>query len=52
MIRKLKSGEYRIYSLKLNPKTKKRRNLGTFNTLDEAKNHERQIEYFKQIKDK
>lgn len=50
MIRKLKSGEYRIYSIKLNPKTNKRRNLGTFNTLDEAKNHERQIEYFKKLK--
>lgn len=52
MIRKLKSGEYRIYSLKLNPRTKKRRNLGTFKTLDEAKNHERQIEYFTTLKNK
>jgi len=50
MIRKLKSGEYRIYSIKINQKTKKRRNLGTFKTLDEAKNHERQIEYFKKLK--
>ena len=50
MIRKLKSGKYRIYSIKLNPKTNKRRNLGTFNSLDEAKNHERQIEYFKKLK--
>jgi len=50
MIRKLKSGEYRIYSIKLNPKTNKRRNLGTFKTLAEAKNHERQIEYFKTLK--
>ncbi len=49
MIKKLKSGEYRIYSIKINQKTNKRRNLGTFKTLDEAKNHERQIEYFKQI---
>ena len=40
MIRKLKTGDYRIYSLKLNPKTHKRKNLGTFKTLDEAKNHE------------
>ena len=30
MIRKLKSGEYRLYSRKKNPKTGKRRNLGTF----------------------
>jgi hypothetical protein len=50
MIRKLTSGDYRIYSTKLNPKTNHRRNLGTFKTLDEAKNHERQIEYFKNIK--
>jgi hypothetical protein len=49
MIRKLKSGEYRIYSIKINPETNKRRNLGTFDTLNEAKNHERQIEYFKSI---
>ena len=50
MIRKLKSGEYRIYSIKINPKTNRRRNLGTFKTIDEAKNHERQIEYFKRLK--
>ena len=49
MIRKLKSGEYRIYSLKINPETNKLRNLGTFKTIDEAKNHERQITYFKSI---
>jgi len=47
MIRKLKSGEYRIYSRKKNPKTNKRRNLGTFSSLDAAKKHEREIEYFK-----
>lgn len=47
MIRKLKWGEYRIYSLKINPETHKRRNLGTFKTLNQAKNHERQIAYFK-----
>lgn len=47
MIRKLKSGEYRLYSIKKNPKTNKRRNLGTFNTLDKAKKHEREIQYFK-----
>lgn len=35
--------------MKINPQTNKRRNLGTFKTLNEAKNHERQIEYFKQI---
>ena len=30
MIRKLKSGQYRLYSRKVDPKTRKRRNLGTF----------------------
>ena len=47
MIRKLKSGEYRIYSRKIDPKTKKRRNLGTFSTLAAAKKHEQEIQYFK-----
>ena len=47
MIRKLKSGEYRIYSRKLNPKTHKRRNLGTFKTLEAAKKHEQEIQVFK-----
>ena len=37
MIRKLKSGEYRLYSRKVNPKTGKRRNLGTFPSLEKAK---------------
>jgi len=50
MIRKLKSGEYRLYSRKKNPKTNKRRNLGTFNTLKEAKKHEREVQYFKSHK--
>ena len=43
MIRKLKSGVYRIYSRSVNPKTRKRRNLGTFKTLEEARKHEREI---------
>lgn len=47
MIRKLKSGQYRLYSRKINPKTGKRRNLGTFDTLEAAKKHEREIQYFK-----
>jgi hypothetical protein len=47
MIRKLKSGEYRLYSKKKNPKTSKRRNLGTFDTLEAAKKHEQEIQYFK-----
>lgn len=47
MIRKLKSGGYRLYSRKKNPKTGKRRNLGTFRTLEAAKRHERAVQYFK-----
>ncbi len=47
MIRKLKSGEYRLYSRKLNPKTGKRRNLGTFKSRQAAEAHERAVQYFK-----
>jgi hypothetical protein len=47
MIRKLKSGKYRLYSRKKNPMTGKRRNLGTFNTKAAAKKHERAVQYFK-----
>jgi hypothetical protein len=47
MIRKLKSGEYRLYSRKKNPKTGRRRNLGTFSTLERARAHERAVQYFK-----
>lgn len=47
MIRKLKSGEYRIYSRSINPKTGKRKNLGTFGTREEAVKHEREIQFFK-----
>jgi hypothetical protein len=47
MIRKLASGEYRIYSRKPDPKTHKRRNLGTFPTREKAEKHEREIQYFK-----
>jgi hypothetical protein len=47
MIRKLKSGEYRLYSQKKNPKTGKRRNLGTFGTRKAAEEHERAVQYFK-----
>jgi hypothetical protein len=50
MIRKLKSGEYRIYSRKKDPTTGKRRNLGTFKTLEAAKKHEMEIQCFKQKK--
>ena len=47
MIRKLKSGEYRLYSRKVNPKTGKRRNLGTFSSRAAAQQHERDVQYFK-----
>lgn len=47
MIRKLQSGQYRLYSRKKNPKTGKRRNLGTFATLAAAKRHERAVQFFK-----
>ena len=47
MIRKLKSGEYRLYSRKKNPRTGKRRNLGTFETREKAEAHERAVQYFK-----
>ena len=47
MIRKLQSGYYRIYSRKKDPKTGKRRNLGTFRTRAEAEKHERAIQFFK-----
>ena len=47
MIRKLASGEYRLYSRKKNPKTGKRRNLGTFTTRAAAGKHEREVQFFK-----
>ncbi len=47
MIRKLKSGEYRLYSRKTDAKTGKRRNLGTFGTREAAVKHEREVQFFK-----
>jgi hypothetical protein len=47
MIRKLKSGQFRLYSRKPNPKTGKRRNLGTFRSRAAAEKHERAVQYFK-----
>jgi len=47
MIGKLKSGVYRLYSRKLDAKTGKRRNLGTFSSRAAAEKHERAIQYFK-----
>lgn len=50
MIRKLKSGEYRLYSKKKDSKTGKRKNLGTFKSLEAAKRHEQEVEFFKRKK--
>jgi len=47
MIRKLQSGGYRLYSRKINPKTGRRRNLGTFGTRAQAEKHERAVQFFK-----
>ena len=47
MIRKLPSGNYRLYSLRKDPRTGKRRNLGTFPTRAAAEKHEREVEFFK-----
>jgi hypothetical protein len=50
MIRKLKTGEYRLYSRKLDGKTGKRKNLGTFATRAAAEKHERAVQYFKRAR--
>jgi hypothetical protein len=47
MIRKLSSGGYRLYSRKVDPKTGRRRNLGTFRSLAAAQKHERAVQFFK-----
>jgi hypothetical protein len=47
MIRKLKDGKYRLYSRKKDPKTGKRRNLGTFKSRTAAVKHEHAVQYFK-----
>jgi hypothetical protein len=47
VIRKLKSGKYRLYSRSVNPKTGKKRNLGTFGTKADAEKHERAVQFFK-----
>jgi hypothetical protein len=47
MIRKLKSGQYRLYSRKRDPRTGKQRNLGTFATRTAAERHERAVQFFK-----
>jgi len=47
MIRKLKSGEYRLYSRKVDPKSGRRRNLGTFRSRAAAEKHEKAVQFFK-----
>jgi hypothetical protein len=47
MIRKLKSGQFRLYSRKIDPKSGKRRNLGTFDSRAAAERHEREVQFFK-----
>jgi hypothetical protein len=47
MIRKIQSGEYRLYSRKKDAKTGKRKNLGTFSSKAAAQKHERAVQYFK-----
>jgi hypothetical protein len=47
MVRRLKSGQFRLYSRKKDARTGQRRNLGTFSTLEQAKQHEREVQYFK-----
>ena len=47
MIRKLKSGEYRLYSRKKDARTGRRKNLGTFRSRDAAEKHERAVQFFK-----
>jgi hypothetical protein len=47
MIRKLATGQYRLYSRKVDAKTGKRRNLGTFDSLEAAQKHEREVQFFK-----
>ena len=50
MIRKLATGEYRLYSRKRNPKTGRRRNLGTFKSRAAAQRHERAVQFFKRAR--
>jgi hypothetical protein len=47
MIRKLRAGKYRLYSRKVDPRTRRRRNLGTFSSRAAAEKHERAVQFFK-----
>jgi hypothetical protein len=50
VIKKLPGGKYRLYSRSKDPRTGKRRNLGTFDTKEAAKKHEREVQFFKRRK--
>ena len=50
VIRRLTSGAYRLYSRKVDSRTGKRRNLGTFPSREAALRHERQIQFFKRAR--
>ncbi len=47
MIRKQKSGKYRLYSPKVDARTHKRRNVGAFGTRAAAEKREREVQYLK-----
>jgi hypothetical protein len=49
MIRKLKTGKYRLYSRKKDANTGRRRNLGTFDSRAAAQEHEKAVQYFKRL---
>jgi hypothetical protein len=46
MIRKITGGRYRLYSRQKDADGR-RRNLGTFDSREAAKNHERAVRYFR-----
>jgi hypothetical protein len=50
MIRKLASGRYRLFSRKKDPRTGRRRNLGTFRSRAAALRHERAVQFFKRAR--
>ena len=47
MLRKLKSGQCRLYARKKDPQTGQRKTLGTFATREAAETHERAVQFFK-----
>jgi hypothetical protein len=47
MIRRIAGGKYRLCSRKKDPKTGRRKNLGTFSSRAGAEKHERAVQFFK-----